>query len=72
MTQKIMYCELNSTTNPTLTPIKKAMTCLVTLKQTQQKFNEESDDDEYLAFESILLLLVRLIHGFNSRGAYWS
>jgi len=28
----------------------------------------ESDDDECFGFESILLILVHLIHGFNSRG----
>ena len=35
----------------------------------KQMFSEESDDDdEFSGFESILLILVRLVRGFNSRG----
>jgi len=45
---------------------------MMTHEQIQQMFSEESDDDEFLGFESILLILVHLICGFNSRGAYWS
>ena len=33
----------------------------------EQMFSEESDDDEFFGFESILLILVRLICGFDSR-----
>jgi len=48
---------------------------MMTHEQIQQMFSEESDDDEFLGFESILLLLVHLICRFNSRvggGCYWS
>ena len=45
---------------------------MTTHKQIQQTFSEESDDDEFWGFESILLILVRLICGFDSRGVYWS
>ena len=38
-------------------------------EQIQQMFNEDSDDDdEFFGFESILLILVHLICGFDSRG----
>ena len=37
---------------------------MMTHKQIQQMFSEES--------ELILLVLVQLIHRFDSRGAYWS
>jgi len=43
---------------------------MVIHKQTQQMFSEESDDDEFWCFESMLLILVRLICGFDSRGVY--
>jgi len=56
-------------TNLTQTSRKKATTCMMIHEQIQQMFSEESDD-EYLGFESILLLLVHLISGFNSRGGY--
>ena len=41
---------------------------MMTHKQIQQMFSEESDDDEFLGFESILLILLHLICGFDSRG----
>ena len=43
---------------------------IMTHKHIQQMFSEESDDDddECFGFESILLILVHLIHRFNSRG----
>ena len=42
---------------------------IMTHEHIQQMFSEESDDDdECFGFELILLILVRLIHGFNSRG----
>jgi len=41
---------------------------MMTHKQIQQMFSEESDNDEFLSFESILLILVRLICRFDSRG----
>jgi len=37
-------------TNPTLTLTKKATTCMMTHKQKQQMFSEESDDDELFDF----------------------
>ena len=51
MAQKMMYCGLNSMTNPTLTPTKKSVTCMITHEQVQQMFSEESDDDEFFGFE---------------------
>ena len=45
---------------------------MMTHEQIQQMFSEESDDDEFLGFESTLLILVHLIHGLKSRGVYWS
>ena len=62
MAWKMMYCGLNSMTDPTLTPT----TCMMTREQIQQMFSEESDDDEFFGFESILLILVHLICGFDS------
>jgi len=45
----------------------------MTHKQIQKMFGEESDDDdEICGFELILLILVHLIRGFNSRGTNWS
>ena len=38
----------------------------------EHMFIEESDDDEFFGFESILLILVCLICGFDSRAVYWS
>ena len=38
---------------------------MMTHEQIQQMFNEESDDDELFGIESILLILVRLIRGFD-------
>ena len=55
-------------TNLTLSPTKKATTCMMTHEQMQQMFSDESDDDEYLGFEVILLTLVRLTLGFDSLG----
>jgi len=40
----------------------------MTHEQIEQIFNEESDDDEFFGFESILLVLVRLILGFDLGG----
>ena len=57
--KKMMYCVLNSTTNLTLTPKKKVTICMMTHKQIQQMFCEESDDDELLGFELILLIICR-------------
>jgi len=59
-------------TNLTLTPTKRGTTCMMTHEQIQQKFNEESDDDEFLHFESIVLILVCLIviHRFDSGGGW--
>jgi len=56
-------------TNPTLILTKKASAWMMTHEQIQQMFSEESDDDECFGFELILLILVRLIHGFDSRGS---
>ena len=46
-----MYCGLNSMTN--LTQTKKATTCMMTHRQIQHMFGEESDDDddEFWGFE---------------------
>ena len=44
---------------------------MMTHKQIQQMFSEESDD-ELFGFESILLILVHLICRLDSRGVYWS
>ena len=41
------------------------------MKTHGQMFSEESDDKLW-GSESILLILVHLILGFDSRGAYWS
>jgi len=41
---------------------------MMTHEQIQQMFSEESDNDECLGFESILLNLGHLIRGFDSRG----
>jgi len=41
---------------------------MMTHKQIQQMFSEESGDDEFWGFESILVILVRLICGFDSVG----
>ena len=46
-------------------------TCMMTHEQIQQMFNENSDDDAFLGLIN-LPILVRLIHGFDSRGVYWS
>ena len=35
---------------------------MMTHEQIQQMFSEESDDDEFCGFESILLISVHLIH----------
>ena len=35
---------------------------MVTHEQIPQMFSEESDDDEFCGFESILLISVHLIH----------
>jgi len=70
--QKMMYCGLNSMTNLILTPMKKVTRYMMTDEQIQQMFSEESDDDDYDGFESILLILLHLIHGSASRGVYWS
>jgi len=64
MTQKMMYCGLNSTTDL----MNKAMRYMMTPKQIQQMFSEKSDGDEYFGFESILLILVPLVWGFDSLG----
>jgi len=45
---------------------------MMTPEQIQQMFNEDSDCDEFFGFEYILLILVRLISGLESRGVYWS
>jgi len=45
---------------------------MVTHKQIQQMFSEESDDVEFFGFESMLLILVCLICRFDSREVYWS
>jgi len=47
------------------------MTCMMTHEQIQQIFSEESEDDEFWGFESILLNLVNLIRRFDSRGWGW-
>jgi len=44
---------------------------MITHEQIQQMFSEGSDDDVCFGFESILIL-VRLIHRFDSSGVYWS
>ena len=41
---------------------------MVTHEQIQQMFSEESDDDEFWGFESVLLILMRLIHWFDYGG----
>ena len=41
---------------------------MMTHEQIQHMFSEESDDDVCFGFESVLLILVHLIHGFDSRG----
>ena len=38
---------------------------MMTQEQIQQVFSEESDDDEFFGFESILLILVRLIRKYG-------
>ena len=43
----MMYCGMNSMTNPTLTPTKKATPCMMIHEQIQQMFCEESHDDEF-------------------------
>ena len=50
MTWKMTYCGLNSMTNATQTPTKKALTCMMTNEQIQQMFNEDSDNDEFWGF----------------------
>ena len=45
---------------------------MMTHEQIQQLSSEESDNDEFFGFESILLILVHLIRGFDCRGVYWS
>jgi len=45
---------------------------MMTHKQIQQMFSEESEDDEFWVFGSIFLILVHLICGFDSMGVYWS
>ena len=59
---------MNSMTNLTLTRMKKVITCMMTHEQIQQMFNEDSDDDEFFWFLINLLILVRLIRWFDSRG----
>ena len=68
----MMYRRLTSMINPTLTPTKKVTTCMMTHEQIQQMFSEESDDDKFLGFESILPILVRLVCEFDSWGVYSS
>ena len=41
---------------------------MMTQELIQQMVGEESDEDEYFGFESLLLILIRLIRGFDSRG----
>jgi len=48
---------------------KKATICMMT---HEQMFSEESDDNKFFGFESIIANLVRLIPGFDSTGVYWS
>ena len=50
MAWKIIYCVINSMTNLTLTPMKKAVTFMMTHEQIQQIFIEDSDDDEFGGF----------------------
>ncbi|KAK2156474.1 hypothetical protein LSH36_212g00023 [Paralvinella palmiformis] len=46
---------------------------MMTHEQIQQMFSEDSDDDEFWGFESVLLILVHLICGFDSGwGGLWS
>jgi hypothetical protein len=52
-------------TNLILTPTKKAMTCMMTHKLIQQVFSEESDDDEFCCFESIIKLLILVCLRYN-------
>ena len=67
----MMYCGLNNMRNTTLTPMKKAMKCMITHEQIQQMFDEEIDDDESFGFEQIFLILVLPICWFDSSRVYW-